>query len=315
MRGLKVEVLINECQSHPSTLDCGCVWYHGISAYLNTVAEEIDEALQAAGRLVVSDLYKRFSLPLEFLNQIIDARLGQTIYGQRDASDGNALYTPTYVARQRAVVRGAGLAVTRCVAEAQLICQDSLAHENSLALLRLCRPTPVASLAAQHGIDLELFLELLEGHLADGVVQARLRGARDKAVLVPEVYQRTQAAAAVAFYRQNSYIGTQRQSCTGQHEARADVESAWRGVARRGVAIELDTLRKLEIDNARAVLAGADGSDAAQLLLSTCYVAPSMVDQLDAAIEEAVGGQGWLNPRVSPARHNSRRPRPCISSG
>jgi len=94
----------------------GAAGVSGLSAYLDTVAEEINEALQAAGRLVVSDLYKRFSLPLEFLNQIIDARLGQAIHGQRDASDGNALYTPTYVARQRAVVRGAALAVTRCAA-------------------------------------------------------------------------------------------------------------------------------------------------------------------------------------------------------
>jgi len=43
--------------------------------------------------------------------------------------------------------------------------------------------------------------------VADGTVRGRLRGPRDRALLVPAVYQRTQAAAAVGFYRQNSYIG------------------------------------------------------------------------------------------------------------
>ena len=43
--------------------------------------------------------------------------------------------------------------------------------------------------------------------MADGTVRGRLRGPRDRALLIPEVYQRTQAAAAVGFFRQNNYIG------------------------------------------------------------------------------------------------------------
>jgi E3 UFM1-protein ligase 1 len=191
------------------------------SAYLDAVAEEVNDCLQASGHVVLADLYKRFSLPLDVLAALVDARLGpgRTIDGRRDTADAAVLYTEAFVARQRALVRGAVLAVTR--------------------------PTPVASLATAHLLDRNLFLgpptphmrtrirmrvltqpwtrapvELLEDLITTGTVRGRVRGPRDRALYVPTVYQRTQAAGATAFFRQNGYIGT---SClrpnTGTHRA------------------------------------------------------------------------------------------------
>ena len=84
------------------------------SLFVDAVAEEINEMLQASGQLAIGDLYKRFGLPLDYLSQLIDARLGRGIDGQRDAGANATLYTQAFVARQRAVVRGVALAVTRC---------------------------------------------------------------------------------------------------------------------------------------------------------------------------------------------------------
>ena len=82
-------------------------------AHLDAVAEEINEMLEAVGHLSIGDLYKRFSLPLEIVTQVITTRLGRGIGGQRDASNPLILYTPAYIARQRAIVRGAALATAR----------------------------------------------------------------------------------------------------------------------------------------------------------------------------------------------------------
>ncbi|KAL2609118.1 hypothetical protein R1flu_027691 [Riccia fluitans] len=78
-------------------------------SYWDTVAEEVNEALQESGQVVVGELAKRFNVGSELLTRVLESRIGKLIQGKLEAGQ---LYTPAHVSRIRAVVRGAVRALT-----------------------------------------------------------------------------------------------------------------------------------------------------------------------------------------------------------
>lgn len=75
------------------------------SLYLDTLAEEINEALEEAGQMSLNTLTFKYSLPSNFLRDEIEKRLGTIIQGQfRDRRD--VLYTDIYMERHYARLRG-----------------------------------------------------------------------------------------------------------------------------------------------------------------------------------------------------------------
>ncbi|KAL2650964.1 hypothetical protein R1flu_019092 [Riccia fluitans] len=63
-------------------------------SYWDTVAEEVNEALQESGQVVVGELAKRFNVESELLTRVLESRIGKLIQGKLEAGQ---LYIPAHV--------------------------------------------------------------------------------------------------------------------------------------------------------------------------------------------------------------------------
>lgn len=145
--------------------------------YIQRVAMEINERLMQAGELSVTQLAEQYDLPAEFIQQrIIDRNLGKIIQGKRDSSDPKVLFTPSYIARCKAKVRG--------------------------ALIGLTQPAAVASICGQCKLKESLFHSLFDELNADGTLTSRQTGAQ----YIPNAYKKQQNEFVASRFKQNRYI-------------------------------------------------------------------------------------------------------------
>ncbi len=104
------------------------------STYLDNMATEINETLQQRGMVNITKL-SNIDLPLDFVRKHVIARLGSIIEGFKDDVDENTIVTPSYIARNRAKVRGILSAITM--------------------------PTSCSALASRFGIQVNIFFIMM----------------------------------------------------------------------------------------------------------------------------------------------------------
>ncbi|KAG6607225.1 E3 UFM1-protein ligase 1-like protein, partial [Cucurbita argyrosperma subsp. sororia] len=78
-------------------------------SYWDSVAEEINERLQESSQIALAEIAAELQVGSELLASMLDQRLGTLVKGRLE---GGQLYTPAYVARVSAMVRGATRAIT-----------------------------------------------------------------------------------------------------------------------------------------------------------------------------------------------------------
>lgn len=145
--------------------------------YLQKIAIEINEKLTQEGELSVSDLTIQFDLPSEFLlSQVMEKYLGKLIKGRQDATDSRIFFTPTYISRCKAKIRG--------------------------GLIALTHPTSTTQIIQQIGLQERIFFALFGEVNPAGVLTSRQHGAQ----YIPHVYTQNQREWVESFYRQNSYL-------------------------------------------------------------------------------------------------------------
>ncbi|XP_078736085.1 E3 UFM1-protein ligase 1 [Lampetra fluviatilis] len=83
------------------------------SSYLDRIGEDVNDRLQEAGFVNVSELCKVYDLPTDFLTEVLRERLGSLVSGRGDALDLGVVYTDAFVSRHRARIRGLFTAITR----------------------------------------------------------------------------------------------------------------------------------------------------------------------------------------------------------
>ena len=122
--------------------DGGLQLYQGdilASYYLDSLAEDVHQALQAAGRVTIGDLAMQYNFSSEFMSKLVEPRLGTLIHAKLS---GNALYTSAYTDRHAARVRGVLSALTRPASLPQLVRE----HAFSEALFHDPNPDPALTL-------------------------------------------------------------------------------------------------------------------------------------------------------------------------
>lgn len=145
--------------------------------YLQKIAIEINEKLSQEGEISVSDLTIQFDLPSEFLlSQVMEKYLNKLIKGRQDSTDSRIFFTPSYIARCKAKIRG--------------------------GLLALTHPTPTSQIIQQIGIQERIFFTLFNEVNAAGVLTSRQHGAQ----YIPNVYTKNQRDWVESFFKQNSYL-------------------------------------------------------------------------------------------------------------
>ena len=73
-------------------------------SYFDAVAAEVDEELRESGVVAVGDLARRHGLSADLMSKALEERMGRVVEGRME---GGLLYTPGYVARLTAQLRGA----------------------------------------------------------------------------------------------------------------------------------------------------------------------------------------------------------------
>ncbi|KAK1889189.1 E3 UFM1-protein ligase 1 [Dissostichus eleginoides] len=150
-------------------------------SYLDRLAEEVNDKLQEAGLISIAELCKNYDLPGDVLNEELTKRLGKLIQGEMDEYNRGVIFTPAFVARHKARIRGLFSAITR--------------------------PTPVSSMIAAFGFQEHLLYSVLEELVNTGRLKGSVVGGRqDKAVYIPDIYSKTQNAWVDAFLKQNGYL-------------------------------------------------------------------------------------------------------------
>ncbi|KAI8499223.1 E3 UFM1-protein ligase 1 [Branchiostoma belcheri] len=206
--------------------------------YLDGLAEEVNDLLQENGQVTIGQLTKQYDLPSDFLMEAVLERLGTIIQGQSDPYDKGVIFTDTFVKMHRAQIRGIFSAITR--------------------------PTPVGNIMNKYGFAEKLFYTVLEKLVSDGQLAGSITGGRqDKALYVPDIYNKTQMKWVDNFYSQNGYL-------------------------------EWDTLRRLGISDPQPYVKKRFKS-ASLVFLPSCCVGPALLSQVEASIEEAVTSATWVD--------------------
>ncbi|KAL0967327.1 hypothetical protein UPYG_G00250880 [Umbra pygmaea] len=149
--------------------------------YLDRISEEVNDKLQEAGMVNILELCKVYDLPGDFLTEELSKRLGKIIHGQMDDFNRGVLFTPTFVSRHRARIRGIFTAVTR--------------------------PTPVSNVIGVYGFQEHIIYSVLEELVNTGRLKGTVVGGRqDQTVYIPDIYSKTQNTWVDSFLQQNGYL-------------------------------------------------------------------------------------------------------------
>ncbi|KAJ0979416.1 hypothetical protein J5N97_014890 [Dioscorea zingiberensis] len=210
--------------------------------YWDSVAEEINEKLQECSQISLADLAAELHIGSELVVSVLEPRLGTIVKGRLE---GGQLYTPAYVSRIGAMVRGAARGIT---------VPTNLSTVWS-SLQQLLQEMDSAS-----GVSVEgtFFQSLFNGLVKEGEILGSLRAGVQ---WTPAVFAHAQRESVDSFFSQNSFIS-------------------------------YDVLHKLAIPQPKQYLQSryAEG-----IPLEGIFVHPSMVEMLDAAIEDAIEHGNWID--------------------
>ncbi|CAL4111274.1 unnamed protein product, partial [Meganyctiphanes norvegica] len=133
------------------------------------------------------------------------------------------------------------------------------------ALSAITRPTPVSGIIQQYGFKERLFFSMVDKLVTLGRLPGILTGGRQatKAVYVPNIYSKTQSEWVDRFLNQNGYL-------------------------------EFEGLRRLGIGDPETYIKRRFKDQELTFIGNIC-VGPGLIDQIDAAIDDALLTGGWVD--------------------
>lgn len=155
--------------------------------YWDSVAEEVNERLQECSQIALAELAAQLHVGSELLTSVLEPRLGSTVKGRLE---GGQLYTPAYVARVSAMVRGAARGIS--------VPTNLSALWSSLQQL-LQEMDGATGVSVEASFFQSLFNELLKG----GEILGSLRAG---VYWTPTVFAIAQKECVDSFFSQNSFI-------------------------------------------------------------------------------------------------------------
>lgn len=156
-------------------------------SYWDTVAEEINERLQECSQVSLAELAAQLHVGSELMATVLERRLGTMVKG---TLEGGQLYTPAYVARVSAMVRGAARGIT--VPTNLSVLWSSLQH--LLQEMNGATGVPVES---------SFFQSLFNGIVKRDEILGSLRAGVH---WTPAVFAHAQKESIDSFFSQNSFI-------------------------------------------------------------------------------------------------------------
>jgi len=157
-------------------------------SYWDTVTEEINEKLQERSQIALAEIAAQLHIGSELVISILEPRLGTIVKGRLE---GGQLYTPAYISRITAMVRGAARGIT--------VPTNLPSVWNSLQ-------QQLHEMHGASGVSVEgsFFQSIFNGLLKEGAVLGSVRAGGQ---WTPAVFAHAQKESVDAFFSQNSYIG------------------------------------------------------------------------------------------------------------
>ncbi|XP_020085876.1 E3 UFM1-protein ligase 1 homolog isoform X1 [Ananas comosus] len=156
-------------------------------SYWDSVAEEINEKLQECSQISLAEIAAQLHIGSELVVTVLQPRLGTLVKGRLE---GGQLYTPAYVSRITAMVRGAARAIT--------VPTHLSTVWNSMQQL-------LQDMDGASGVSVEdsFFQSIFNGLLKEGEILGSLRAGVQ---WTPLVFAHAQRESVDSFFSQNSYI-------------------------------------------------------------------------------------------------------------
>ncbi|GAB2235075.1 hypothetical protein Droror1_Dr00004355 [Drosera rotundifolia] len=157
------------------------------NSYWDNVAEDVNERLQESSQIGLAEIAAQIQVGSEMVASMLESRIGTLVKGRLE---GGQLYTPAYVARVTATVRGANRAVT--------VPTNLTSVWNSLKQLlqQMDGATGVA-------VDNSFFQSLFNGLVKEGAILGSLRAGVH---WTPMVFATAQKDCVDSLFSQNSFI-------------------------------------------------------------------------------------------------------------
>lgn len=148
-------------------------------AYVASVAAELNDLIQQRGQMTLADISKQFSLPVKYLNANIKTRAGSSPDAEIQAEfSGDRFYTPQFVRRNNAQVRG--------------------------ILIGLTKATKLSKLWKTFRVDPKISDRYAKSLFASGAIKGTLSGG----TFTPAIFSQTQRKQIEAAFEQQGYFDT-----------------------------------------------------------------------------------------------------------
>ncbi|XP_034221127.1 E3 UFM1-protein ligase 1 homolog isoform X2 [Prunus dulcis] len=156
-------------------------------SYWDSVAEEVNDRLQECSQIALAELAAQLHVSSEMVASVLEPRLGTVVKGRLE---GGQLYTPAYVARVTAMVRGAARGIT---------------VPTNLSVLWSSLQQLLQEMDGASGVAVEgsFFQSLFNGLVKEGEILGSLRAGVH---WTPNVFASAQKESIDSFFSQNSFI-------------------------------------------------------------------------------------------------------------
>lgn len=217
------------------------------SEYVLRIAAEINERLNQNGEINISELTGAYDLPSDFLlHDVVEKNMGKIIFGKQDSNNPRLLYTPAYISRCKAKIRG--------------------------ALVGITKPTPVSQIISLTGLQERLFFSLTNDVSATGSLTSKSTGA----IYIPHIYTKTQVEWVKSFFRQNGYLEYESVAALGVADSKNFIQKQLPG--EKLTFLDKCVMGQRIIEQAESLL---EESIATGTFLDISTVLPTVVDEED----------------------------------
>lgn len=143
------------------------------SWYLDAIMEDTNTLLQESGTSTIGELAQQYGFAVEYMKDVVFSRIGTILQAQER---NNVLYTHSFVASQKAQIRGVFSAITR--------------------------PTFIPDIVRTYRFEEKVVEEYLQELMQKRVLMGTLRGRE----YVPYVFIEAQRESMYSFFQQNGYL-------------------------------------------------------------------------------------------------------------
>uniref|UniRef100_A0A182PCX5 E3 UFM1-protein ligase 1 homolog n=1 Tax=Anopheles epiroticus TaxID=199890 RepID=A0A182PCX5_9DIPT len=166
------------------------------SSYIKRVASEINQKLAQFGEINIGQLTITYDLPTDFiLNNIVLANLHKIIFAKQDPTNAHIFFTQSYIARNKAKIRGALAAITK--------------------------PTPISVILNLTDVPARILYMSLKEMSSLGSITVQSPAGQ----FIPLVYQRMQSQWVKDYFKQNGHIMYDTVTKLGVSDVRSFVQS------------------------------------------------------------------------------------------